>query len=62
MNKAYNKGLKDINYELEVLTKDLIEALKSSSIEYVDLYAFIRTKDNLISRKNKLQYLKALDI
>ena len=57
-----DRQLKTINYELDCLTKDLIKALENSSIEYIDLYSFIRTKDNLIARKNKLQYTKAVDI
>lgn len=42
---------KNINNELNYLTRSLIKDLNSKSIEYVDLLAYNRAKTYLINKK-----------
>lgn len=60
--KALLKERDKINAEIDILNKNLINALNTIGIEYIDLYAFIDRLNVLMSRKNKIHYLLAIEI
>lgn len=61
-NKALNDQLKLVNKDIKKVNDNLIKALMTVGIEYIDLYTYINLLDNLTTRKNKLQYLIAVNI
>lgn len=61
-NKALNKELEAINNDIKILNDNLIKALKVATIEYIDLYVYIDRLNVLLTRKNKIQYLIAINI
>ena len=54
--------LEKVNKEIEKLTNDLINALQTVGIEYLDLYTYINLRDKLITRKSKISYMIAVDL
>ena len=61
-NNTLNKELELINQDIKKVNDNLIKALQSVGIEYIDLYTYINLLDTLTIRKNKIQYLIATNI
>ena len=59
--KLLKSDLNDINNDIKKVQQQLINLLKTTNIEYIDLYYFINLIDTLKARKNKIQYLIALE-
>lgn len=57
-----NEELKKVDEDIEKLSNNLIKALQEIGIEYIDLYTYIDQLNKLSTRKNKIQYLLAVDI
>jgi hypothetical protein len=49
-------SLKNVNKEIELLQKRLINSLNEVGIEYVNLYVFIEELNKLSRRKSRISY------
>lgn len=61
-NKELQVELNKINKDIKKVNDNLIKALMTVGIEYIDLYTYINLIDKLTLRKNKIQYLIAVNI
>lgn len=60
MNSKLEKEYKQVNKDIKALNDNLINALQSIGIEFIDMDAYINRYDALMLKKNKLMVLIAL--
>lgn len=61
-NKQLQTELDKINADIKKINNNLIKALQTVGIEYIDLYTYINLINKLTLRKDKIQYLIAVNI
>lgn len=52
-NKEIIQKIEEVNKEIEKVNDNLIKALETMGIEYIDLYTYIETVNNLKMLKQK---------